>query len=197
MADTEVHFNETALLQWLESVLAGTPEAFDEVRRSVTSEPGRISKAYQELLSGYTLTAEDLIQVTADLKDRPHDGLVTASDIPFLSICPHHFLPFHGTVDITYQPGEFILGLGKIPRLVQRRTRRFQIQEFLVRDLAHDFMTHVKAAGVRVSARAIHTCICSRGPNTPCVNVATYSAGTLRDPSQQFHPTMDKTDNRR
>lgn len=175
---------EEALLKWLRQILANAPDSLEHIERLIAQSPGRISQAYEELLSGYHENPQDLVQVTAPLEGQAYTGLISAVDVPFLSMCAHHFLPFHGLIDVVYEPGEFILGIGKIPRLVQCRARRFQIQEFLVRDIAADFMNFVKAKGVFVRARAVHMCVCYRGPRSyGTSNAVMFSAGTLRDPS--------------
>jgi GTP cyclohydrolase I len=110
--------------------------------------------------------------------ERP--GLVEVKDIGFYSICAHHFLPFFGDVDLAYEPGDRILGLGKLPRLVDAYARRFQIQEDLVRQVAHTMMEHGHARGVRVRARGRHLCMCSRGPSSPAsITHTEYALGSL------------------
>jgi GTP cyclohydrolase I len=107
-------------------------------------------------------------------------GRVEVKDIVFHSICAHHFLPFFGEVDLCYEPGDRILGLGKLPRLVDAFARRFQIQEDLVRDVAREMMESGHARGVRVRSRARHLCMCSRGPaKESAITHAEFSLGTL------------------
>lgn len=175
--------NEHDLCNWIEELLGSDSPAAAAFRASADEKPGRISAAYRELLSGYETTAEELVQVTASLSPtETYDGLVQAEGIYFVSICAHHFLPFFGTVDLTYHPGNIILGIGKLPRLVAMRSRRFQIQEYLVQELCRDLMGPVGAQGAFVSSRAQHMCICGRGPSCPEVEtVTTYGAGTLRN----------------
>lgn len=116
------------------------------------AEP-RIRKAYQELLSGYSIDPSTLLKTTREIgKKEKFTGSVTVRDINYFSICAHHFLPFYGKVDITYEPGEIIIGLGKFPRLVQAYSRRFQIQEDMVKEIAEEIMTSGKARGVYVKS---------------------------------------------
>jgi GTP cyclohydrolase I len=99
-------------------------------------------------------------------------------DANYFSICAHHFLPFFGKVSISYVPGDRILGLGKFPRLVQAYSRRFQIQEYLVRDIAEEIMSSGGAQAVRVTSTGRHLCMCSRGPSDQTVITDTsYVAG--------------------
>ncbi|MEZ4451964.1 MAG: GTP cyclohydrolase I [Nannocystaceae bacterium] len=143
----------------------------------------RIVRCYRQLLSGYTIDPSTLLKTTRTLHEGERPGKVTVDDIGFYSICAHHFLPFFGSVSVTYVPGDRILGLGKLPRLVQAYARRFQIQEDLVRDVARELMESGGARGALVVSRARHLCMCSRGPSDPnCVTTTEFALGTLADP---------------
>jgi GTP cyclohydrolase IA len=140
----------------------------------------RIRKAYAEMLSGYTQDPSKILNDVVHVKD--YNGLVIEKKIQFTSICGHHFLPFFGTIDIVYEPGIVITGLGKLPRLVQTYAKRFQIQELLVKEIAEEIMKTIGAKGVYVKATATHLCMHSRGPNdrnveTTCI----YTIGSLKD----------------
>jgi len=141
----------------------------------------RIRRAYQELLSGYTVDPATILKVTRPIrKGEVYTGTVTIRDINYFSICAHHFLPFYGKISITYQPGEYIIGLGKFPRLVQAYARRFQIQEDLVKEIAEEIMNSAKAKGVRVKSTGRHLCMCSRGPSDHTAETDTeFALGTL------------------
>ena len=140
----------------------------------------RISRAFKELLAGYSLDPSTILKTTRMLEPSEEPGLVEVRDIRFHSICAHHFLPFFGHVDLSYEPGDRILGLGKLPRLVDAYARRFQIQEDLVREVAHAMMDHGMARGVRVKARGQNLCMCSRGPSSPSsVTHTEIALGTL------------------
>jgi GTP cyclohydrolase I len=139
----------------------------------------RIIKAYRALLSGYEIDPSRLLKETRPVQGE-HSGVVTVRDINYYSICAHHFLPFFGEVDLAYEPGDRILGLGKLPRLVDVLARRFQIQEDLGRQIAHVMEEHGGARGVRVRARARHLCMCSRGPSSQTSLTHTeYALGSL------------------
>ena len=103
----------------------------------------KIVKAYSELLDGYKADPAEILNDIARVRDYP--GIVLEQGINFTSICYHHFLPFFGTIDVAYEPGEVITGLGRIVELVQALSHRFQIQEFLVRDIAEAIKDHVGA----------------------------------------------------
>lgn len=137
----------------------------------------RIVRAYRELLSGYDIDTSKILKTTC-LVEGEHSGVVRVHDANFFSICAHHFLPFFGKVSISYVPGDRILGLGKFPRLVQAYSRRFQIQEYLVRDIAEEIMSSGGAQAVRVTSSGRHLCMCSRGPSDQSVITDTsYVAG--------------------
>ena len=140
----------------------------------------RIARAFKELLGGYAIDTAKILKTTRLLAEDERPGLVEVEEIDFHSLCAHHFLPFFGKVDLAYVPGDRILGLGKLPRLVVAYARRFQIQEDLVREVAHAMMDHGHARGVRVRAWAQHLCVCSRGPSSPAsVTYTEYALGCL------------------
>jgi len=170
------------LVDWLAENVIEDPRAlawFDE-----DGSDERISRAFRELLSGYGIDPGKILKTTRMLGPDERPGIVDVREIGFHSICAHHFLPFFGHVDLAYVPGDRILGLGKLPRLVDAYARRFQIQEDLVRDIAHTMMDHGHARGVRVRARAQHLCMCSRGPSSASSLTHTeYSLGSLAEDS--------------
>jgi GTP cyclohydrolase I len=166
------------LVEWL------AKEVTDDARAlRWFAEPGsdeRISAAFRELLAGYQIDPATILKTTRWLEEGETPGLVEVNEIGFYSICAHHFLPFFGHVDIAYEPGDRILGLGKLPRLVDAFARRFQIQEDLVRQVAGAMMELGQARGVRVRSRAQHLCMCSRGPSSQtCVTHTEFALGTL------------------
>lgn len=151
------------------------------------SEPeceDRIVRGYRELLSGYDQDPSIILKTTCPVEE-VHQGVVRVYDINFFSICAHHFLPFFGKIDVTYVPGDRILGLGKFPRLVQAYSRRFQIQEHLVRDIAQEIVISGGARAAFVSSSGRHMCMCSRGPSDHTVVTDTSwvagDAATLRE----------------
>jgi GTP cyclohydrolase I len=166
------------LVDWLKAEVIDDPRAlawFEE-----EGSDGRISRAFKELLAGYSIDPSTILKTTRMLGPDEEPGLVEVCDIGFHSICAHHFLPFFGDVDVAYEPGDRILGLGKLPRLVDAYARRFQIQEDLVREVAHAMMEHGFARGVRVRARGQHLCMCARGPSSPSsVTHTEFALGSL------------------
>jgi GTP cyclohydrolase I len=166
------------LVDWLAQSVTSDPRALSWFGEEESED--RIARAFKELLSGYTLDPATILKTTRMLEPDEAPGLVEVMDITFHSLCAHHFLPFFGTVDVAYEPGDRILGLGKLPRLVDAYARRFQIQEDLVRQVAHEMMDSGHARGVRVRSTARHLCMCSRGPSNHTAETTTeFALGSL------------------
>ena len=166
------------LVEWLAKHVTDDPRALRWFGEAEADD--RIARAFQELLAGYEVEPATILKTTRRLEPGERPGVVEVKEIAFYSLCAHHFLPFFGHVDIRYEPGDRILGLGKLPRLVDAYARRFQIQEDLVRDVAHEMMSTGRARGVLVRSRAQHLCMCSRGPsNHTAITHAEFSLGTL------------------
>lgn len=153
----------------------------ETVREKLLASKDRIERSFDELFSGYLLTAEDILNDVAQVDD--YHGVVQMLDIQFYSMCEHHFAPYFGSCDIHYQPGTIITGLGKLVRLVRDvHSKRLQIQELMTRDICNDIMRVLGAKGCFVRTRAKHLCICSRGPNDDVAEtVCTYSNGSLKE----------------
>ncbi len=169
------------LVEWIAKSVTDDPRALRWFEEPGSDE--RIARAFRELLAGYQVELSGLLKTTRLLEPGERPGLVEVRDIAFYSICAHHFLPFFGEVDVAYEPGDRILGLGKLPRLVDAFARRFQIQEDLVREVAGAMMEHGRARGVRVRSRARHLCMCSRGPSSQTSMTHTeFALGSLAQP---------------
>ena len=168
------------LVEWLAKQVTDDPRALRWFAESEGEE--RIAKAFRELLAGYEIDPGSVLKTTRMLEAGEKPGLVEVKEIAFYSLCAHHFLPFFGEVDLAYEPGDRILGLGKLPRLVDALARRFQIQEDLGREVAEAMMRHGHARGVRVRSRARHLCMCSRGPSSQTsITYTEFALGTLAD----------------
>ncbi len=166
------------LVEWIAKSVTDDPRALRWFGEEGADD--RIARAFKELLAGYTIEPSSILKTTRMLEPDERPGMVEVADIQFHSLCAHHFLPFFGQVDLCYEPGDRILGLGKLPRLVDAYARRFQIQEDLVRDVAREMMESGHARGVRVRSRAQHLCMCSRGPSSQsAVTHTEFALGTL------------------
>jgi GTP cyclohydrolase I len=152
----------------------GGPEAYrDLVRRQLLAigedperdgllrTPERVEKAMAWLTRGYGLTVEDAIQ--GAVFDEGHHNMVIVKDIEMYSMCEHHMLPFFGRVHIAYIPNGRIVGLSKLPRVVEVFARRLQVQERLTEQVASALMEVLRPEGVGVVIEAAHLCMMMRG----------------------------------
>lgn len=149
----------------------------EEVRKKIKASENRITKSFNELFSGYSLKAEDILNEVVKVKN--YNGTIEVKNINFYTFCEHHFAPFFGTCTVIYKPKNIITGLGKIVRLVKDlHARKLQIQEIMTKDIAEDIMRILKAKGVYVETTAKHLCICSRGPkDDTSLTTVKYSLG--------------------
>jgi len=133
----------------------------DPEREGLKNTPERVSRMYAELLAGYTIDATAMINNA--LFEAEVDEMVMVRDIEFSSLCEHHMLPFIGHAHIAYLPNGKVIGLSKIPRVVDMFARRLQIQENLTRQIADFLMEVLKPHGVAVVVDARHMCASMRG----------------------------------
>ena len=143
---------------------------------SLRGTPGRMARAYAELFSP---RAFDL---TTFPNDEGYDELVLARDIPLRSVCEHHLLPFVGVAHVGYLPGERILGLSKLARVVEYLAGRPQVQERLTKQVADWLAEHLSPKGVGVVIEAEHTCMTLRGVHAVgSTTVTSTLLGSLRE----------------
>jgi GTP cyclohydrolase I len=143
----------------IEQILKAVGE--DPERDGLIRTPERIARMYAELLSGYEV---DPMQVVNEaLFDVKYDEMVIVRDIEFYSLCEHHMLPFMGRVHVAYLPDGKVLGLSKIPRIVDLYARRLQVQERMTRQIADFIRDLLHPQGVAVVIEALHLCMSMRG----------------------------------
>jgi GTP cyclohydrolase I len=130
-------------------------------REGLKFTPKRVARMYNELLSGYHIDAEAMIN--GALFDISYDEMVLVRDIEFYSLCEHHILPFIGRVHVAYIPDGKVIGLSKIPRIVDMYARRLQVQERMTRQVADFLRDLLKPQGVAVVVEAVHLCSMMRG----------------------------------
>ena len=130
-------------------------------REGLQKTPDRVARAYEELLAGYR--TDPVALVNDALFDVEYDEMVIVRDIEFYSLCEHHMLPFIGRAHVAYSPRGRVIGLSKIPRIVDMFGRRLQVQERMTRQVADflDELLHPK--GVAVVVEALHLCSMMRG----------------------------------
>ena len=133
----------------------------DPTRDGLVRTPMRAEKALRFLTSGYEENLDEI--VNGALFDVDIDEMVLVRDIEFYSMCEHHMLPFYGKVHVAYLPKKKVIGLSKIPRIVDMYARRLQVQERMTQQIAHTVQEILDARGVAVVAEARHFCMMMRG----------------------------------
>lgn len=148
----------------------------DPWSEALRETPRRVAAAFEELLSPTPFRA------TTFPNDGGYDELVVVSGIAFSSLCEHHLLPFSGVAHVAYLPGDRIIGLSKLPRLVESRARRLQVQERLTVEVATWLEEELRPRGVGVVIEAQHACMGVRGVRQPAATTSTSALrGRVRD----------------
>jgi GTP cyclohydrolase I len=133
----------------------------DTKREGLLSTPKRVAKAYEFLTRGYQQDIDEVLN-KAIFNER-YDEMVLVKNIDFYSMCEHHLLPFYGKVHVAYIPNGKIVGLSKIPRIVEVFARRLQVQERMTQQIADTIEKHLQPNGVAVVSEAFHMCMMMRG----------------------------------
>lgn len=148
----------------------------DPEREGLRETPERIARMYEELFGGLAVDPQSLLKVRFDAE---HHEMVILKDIPFYSICEHHFMPFHGVAAVGYIPEGKVVGLSKLARLVEAYARRPQIQEQLTGQIADALMEALQPDGVAVVIEAEHLCMTQRGVKKPGSRMVTSATRGL------------------
>ena len=159
----------------------------DPGRDGLVRTPQRMAAALRFLTAGYDLDPDKL--VNGALFEVHYDQMVLVKDIDFYSLCEHHVLPFFGKVHVGYIPDKKVLGLSKVPRIVDMLARRLQVQERMTVQIARTLEDVLEPKGVGVVVRAEHLCMRMRGvekPNSTVVTSALLGAFQKRDTRQEF-----------
>jgi GTP cyclohydrolase IA len=133
----------------------------DSSREGLVQTPERYEKAMRYLTSGYTTNLEEI--VNGALFSVKVDSMVVVKDIEFFSMCEHHMLPFFGKMHVAYLPKDKVIGLSKIPRIIDMYSRRLQLQERLTQQVAEAMVDVISPRGVGVLCEARHFCMMMRG----------------------------------
>jgi GTP cyclohydrolase I len=133
----------------------------DKNREGLVKTPERAAKAIQFLTQGYQQDADQILRSAVFKED--YNEMVVVKDIEFYSMCEHHLLPFFGKAHVAYIPNGYVVGLSKIPRVIDVFARRMQVQERLTHEILHAIDDALKPLGVAVVIEAAHMCMMMRG----------------------------------
>lgn len=150
----------------VEKIKALTQQLLDEIgedssREGLRRTPERVALAWEYLAKGYDQTLENIVGDACF--EEEYDEMVTVKDIDFFSICEHHLLPFYGRIHVGYIPDGKVIGLSKIPRIVDMYARRLQVQERMTLQIAKALMDTLNPRGVGVVMEGTHLCMQMRG----------------------------------
>lgn len=166
--------NEEKLKKACELILEAISE--DKNREGLKDTPKRFSKAFGELMSGYT---NDLKITT--FESEGFDELIFVKNINFSSFCEHHILPFYGVVHVGYIPNKKVVGISKIPRIVEKFSKKLQNQERLTMDILNSIKSELSPLGIGVVIESTHMCMTLRGVKNNTANMKTmYFSGVLK-----------------
>ncbi|NQU29604.1 MAG: GTP cyclohydrolase I FolE [Anaerolineae bacterium] len=152
-------FDQDAIKKAAKNILLAVNE--DPTREGLRRTPLRVAQMYEELLSGYNIDPDKV--VNGALFQVEYDEMVLVRDIEFYSLCEHHMLPFMGRTHVAYIPDGKVIGLSKIPRIVDMFARRLQVQERMTRQIADFIQDLLNPQGVAVVVEGLHLCMMMRG----------------------------------
>ncbi|THD52787.1 GTP cyclohydrolase I FolE [Phenylobacterium sp.] len=153
----------------------------DPDREGLLETPARVARSYRELFAGYETDPRDYLARTFE-EVGGYDELVILKDIPVVSFCEHHMLPFIGRAHVGYLPSSRVVGISKLARVVRGFARRLQIQEKLTAEVAGAIQEILQPKGVGVVVISEHSCMTMRGVNTPGTRLTTsHLLGEVRD----------------
>ena len=151
-------------------------------REGLKGTPARVLKSWKEIYAGYSQNPEDFLTV---FEKGTYNQIVLLQDIELYSMCEHHMLPFHGKAHVAYLPGDHVIGISKLARLVDIYARRLQIQERIGDQVTDALMTHLKCQGAACFIEASHMCMRMRGCNkqNSIMKTSSLKGVFLNDPS--------------
>jgi GTP cyclohydrolase I len=176
----------------IEAAVRTLLEAFGEdvCREGLENTPSRVAKMYDELLAGYRVDPYRMINEA--VFDVDYDEMVIVRDIEFHSMCEHHMLPFLGRAHVAYIPNGKVIGLSKIPRIVDLFARRLQVQERMTRQIADFLETAIHPLGVAVVVEGLHLCSKVRGVKKANARMVTSTmCGSFRENEVTRHEFLN------
>ncbi len=150
----------------------------DPKRDGLIETPARVARSFEKLYGGYEQTANEHLATTFEVDD---SQLVVVKDIEYYTMCEHHMLPFYGKVTIAYIPGNKVVGLSKLARVVEVYARRLQIQEKFTQQICKAIYDQLGCEGVFVKVEGEHMCMSMRGVEKAANTITTYKCGTIED----------------
>lgn len=185
LPETEIRFDHDTAVAAIRHLLLAIGD--DPGREGLRGTPNRAAKAWAELTEGYRMDPAEVLKTsegTDGFEADSYDQMIVVAGIPFWSVCEHHLMPFGGFADVAYLPGEDgkVVGLSKIPRLVEVYARRLQIQEQMTAQIAAALKQHLAPIGVGVRIQARHLCASCRGVRKDVSMVTSKLHGRFRDP---------------
>jgi GTP cyclohydrolase I len=174
--ETEMDFDK--IQRATTKILEGIGE--NPEREGLLKTPSRVAKAYGEILAGYRMNPEELVNNA--LFTVSYDEMVIIKGIEYYSMCEHHMLPFYGVVHVAYIPSDKVIGLSKIPRIVEMFSRRLQVQERMTIQIADFIQETLQPKGVAVIAEGKHLCMMMRGVKKQDASMTTsHMIGAFRE----------------
>ena len=171
--------NKNAVQESVHALILAIGE--DPNREGLVDTPRRMAEMYEEIFQGVDVDPASVLQVGFE---EDHEEMVIVKDIPFYSLCEHHFMPFFGSFHVGYIPKGRVVGISKLARCVEILARRPQLQERLTSQIADIIMSELGASGVAVVGHAQHLCMTMRGVKKPGSQVVTSAnRGVFRDNS--------------
>ena len=166
------------MIEHIHSILEELGE--DPSRDGLVKTPERVDRALRYLTSGYKMDSDVILN--GALFDVAYDEMVIVTDIEVFSLCEHHMLPFFGKCHVAYIPSGRVIGLSKIPRLVDMFARRLQVQERLTKEIADTIQAKINPKGVAVVIEAQHLCMIMRGVEKQnSITVTSSMLGDFKD----------------
>lgn len=163
----------------------------DPTRDGLIDTPERVLKAYKEMTEGYGADITQILSVSFDVE---FDELIVVKNIPFVSLCEHHLLPFIGTATVGYIPKKRIVGLSKLARLVDAYAKRLQVQERLTKQIADAMLEHIKPLGCGVVIKGNHSCMSCRGIRKQGEMITSSLHGVFRTDASARHEFLSLTE---
>jgi GTP cyclohydrolase I len=155
----------------------------EDLTGGVEETPERVTRMWlEELTAGYDVPVEELFKL---FPDEGSGGMVVVKDIPVRSVCEHHLVPFVGYASIGYFPDDYVIGLSKLPRIVDAYARRLQIQERLTKQIIDAIDAHLNPRGTMVVMKAEHMCMTLRGVQAPGTQTITSAVSGMFETNEE------------